>query len=560
MQSHNNTVDTWFTMIREGLLTLPRFQREEAWKPAQITGVLENMLRVSSLPIGSLLVLEVGDKEKFHARPIATAPNKKVKPRMHLLDGQQRMTAIWRSLNGSYDDITAFVSLENEDQPEVKIIKRYRNKSNKMMPSWAENPQKCLEKKLVPAKVLLPGSEGEVFKRKWVKKACPDDSEKGWEVSDHISELRQRVGKYNIPYLQLPEDTKRDTAIDIFITMNTSSSPLRDFDIVVAQVEDKKKTSLHKKISELKKRVPEAKEYGNVESMALAIGAMQLDKPALKSTYLGEDFGKNLMSKWKNIEHGMIFGLGFLRDEMFFTRKQLPTEIIVTLASALWANIPVDGADEEGRARTQIRKAIWRASFTDRYEKAATTRTFADYKAILSLIKNPGATETEKPDLFNDKENWLPKVDELVTGRWPRNRDRLGRAIMAVSLYKGGYDFADGAKAAPKNIGSREYHHIYPKKFISEKNYTDQEINSALNCALISWKTNRKISARSPKQYIKERAQDARATEKQVKQRLNSHLIPYDELIGGNFGEFLSARAKRIHEAMLLLVEGSVPQ
>ena len=411
---------------------------------------------------------------------------------------------------------------------------------------------------MIPAKVLLPSSKGESFKRGWVQKACKDDTERRWDISEHISILRQRVGKYNIPFLPLPEETERDTAIDIFITMNTSSSPLSDFDIVVAQVEDKKNTSLHQKIDDLKKRIPEATEYCKVENMALAVGAMLLDKPALKSTYLSEGFGKNLLSKWKKIEHGMQRGAGFLRDEMFFTRRQLPTEIIVTLASALWANVPNDGADDEGHARMLIRKAIWRSSFTDRYEKAATTRTFADYKAILSLIKN--SRSAEEPDLFDEEQNWLPKVDELVTGRWPKGRDRLGRAILTVSLYKGGYDFADGAKATPRNLGSREYHHIYPKAMISEKDFSDQEINSALNCALISWKTNRKISARSPKQYIKERAQDARASEEQVRQRLDSHLIPYDELIRGDFRKFLDARAKRIHDAMMLLVEGSIPQ
>ena len=48
MEARTKSVEDWFSMIREGLLTLPRFQRFEAWRPNQIEGVLENMLRVAS--------------------------------------------------------------------------------------------------------------------------------------------------------------------------------------------------------------------------------------------------------------------------------------------------------------------------------------------------------------------------------------------------------------------------------------------------------------------------------------------------------------------------------
>lgn len=74
MEARNKSVQSWFSLIRDGLLTLPRFQRFEAWKPNQIEGVLENMLREPSLPIGALLILEVRGDELFVSRPISSAP------------------------------------------------------------------------------------------------------------------------------------------------------------------------------------------------------------------------------------------------------------------------------------------------------------------------------------------------------------------------------------------------------------------------------------------------------------------------------------------------------
>ena len=248
--------------------------------------------------------------------------------------------------------------------------------------------------------------------------------------------------------------------------------------------------------------------------------------------------------------------MSFLRDEAIFNERLLPTEVIVYLTGALWAHVPVDGADQEGRARTLIRKAIWRASFTDRYLKTATTRAFADYKAIQDMIVNPDSNAA--PDLFDEAQNPLPPAAELIRGGWPSRKDRLGRAIVAVSLYGGGYDFADGAKATADNVRFREYHHVYPRSLVQDQ-FPDHEVNSALNCALISWKTNRKIAAKNPKQYLEERGQDANATEEQVRHRLESHRVPYDDLVNGDFREFIETRANLIHTSMQKLCEGSVP-
>ena len=371
-----------------------------------------------------------------------------------------------------------------------------------------------------------------------------------------IMRLRQRLASYPIPFLALPVVTEQETALDVFIKMNTSASPLKDFDIVVAQLEGAVGNSLHDMIADLNEKVPAASDYGKVEDAALAVGALLIGKPPLKRTYLDRAFGSELADVWDQVVVGLKRGVAFLRDEAIFNERLLPTEVILYLTSALWAQVPVDGVDQEGRARTLIRKAIWRASFTDRYLKTATTRAFADYKAMLDLIQNPAADAT--PDLFDEDQYPLPDANELTRGGWPSRKDRLGRAIMAVSLHCGGYDFADGAKATAENVRSREYHHVYPRSLL-EGVAPDHEINSALNSALISWKTNRRIGAKTPMDYLAERAKDANATEVQVRHRLESHLVPYDDLIGGDFAKFLKERAKLVHAPMQKLCQGDVP-
>ena len=549
MEARSKSVEDWFAMIRGAQVTLPRFQRFEAWRPNQIEGVLENILRSPSLPVGALLVLEVGDKELFHSRPISNAPEPNGLPQLNLLDGQQRMTALWKSVNDLYKEFTVFVSLENEDVPDVQIVKRYLNKAGNRLPAWANDPQATFERNLFPVSVLCPGADGEKRLDAWVEEANIDRS-----TDPAIGKLRQRLAAYMIPFLSLPVTTEQETALDVFINMNTSATPLKDFDIVVAQLERTARGSLHDMIDDLHEKVPAAKEYGRLEDTVLAVGALLNDEPPLKRTFLDKGFGGKLAAVWDDVITGISRSIDFLRDEGIYSDKLLPTEVITYLSASLWAGVPEDGADEEGWARTVIRKAVWRASFTDRYLKTATTRAFSDYRRLKELIGNPGYQPL--PELFDEEINPLPEVTELIRAGWPSRKDRLGRAIIVVSLSSGGYDFADGAKASANSVGKREYHHVFPKALISD-DYSDALVNSALNCALVSWKTNRKIGEKTPREYLDERAKDAKATEEDVRRRLDSHLVPFDTLIAGDYTKFLEARAELIHDRMKQLTNGS---
>ena len=159
-----------------------------------IEDVLENILRVPSLPIGALLVHEVGHNEVFHSGPISGGPTPTSMPQMNLLDGQQRMTALWRSLTDDYDEFTRFVSLRDEESPEIEIVKRHLSKSGNRMLLWADSPTECLERNLAPVSMLCPGSKSELAMDEWTEAA---GTEKG--TDRRIMRYRQRLKRvFNI--------------------------------------------------------------------------------------------------------------------------------------------------------------------------------------------------------------------------------------------------------------------------------------------------------------------------------------------------------------------------
>jgi hypothetical protein len=90
---------------------------------------------------------------------------------------------------------------------------------------------------------------------------------------------------------------------------------------------------------------------------------------------------------------------------------------------------------------------------------------------------------------------------------------------------------------------------------------------------LVTWNTNRNISAKEPVRYLKERVERAALGEEQIKDRLATHLVPFDVLnVGGyasitdpvqraaqirsDYERFLGARATLVAEAMGKLCDG----
>ena len=101
---------------------------------------------LQDLPVGAVLVLEIGNEEPFISRPIKGAPETGERITEHLLDGQQRLTGLWRGLNNNYKDRTYFLNLipdgETGTPYYVYSIARWKfNHDTNLRPFWADNPR-----------------------------------------------------------------------------------------------------------------------------------------------------------------------------------------------------------------------------------------------------------------------------------------------------------------------------------------------------------------------------------------------------------------------------------
>lgn len=583
----------WFTKINTGEIKLPRFQRFEAWDRHRINGLLTVV--VNNLPLGITLILNVGDEPQFVDRYLETAPNTGRRVTEHLLDGQQRLTAFWRMMNNNYEDLTFFVYVPEFAQSEEwkgfsdevcgYCQTRWFKTDGRKFPVWADSPSDILKRGLLPSNLLRPGDvSGEI--ETWLNTALrdkmPDNKDPNFatlyeayykereKVKGKVTELREIVTHYNLPFLALPATTPKETALNVFIKMNTNSKPLSLYDIIVAEIENVRGQSLHDLEVDLDAKHDNIKHYFELSDLILATSALLQDKIPNMRGQLEMDKSK-MIDNWDKLEKGLCKMALFMESQGIYDRQRLPTNAVLGVIAALYNYIPETG-DKRGQAEVMLKKYLWRAFFTERYENSTASRAYADYKALKGLLTGAINDEKKRPYELSDApifshEYDLVTVEELKSVKWPKGENVQGRGILAISTLLGAYDFADAQRATRDHLTKREYHHIYPDALLLEAS-----IDSflALNCALITNKTNRNIGRKDPLKYLKERYEWT--DQEIVDTRLKSHLIPVDELANGgyegladdrknekiknDFDAFLTKRAKLVHKAVELLCEG----
>lgn len=555
MEARNRNLADWFARVGSGQIQLPRFQRFEAWGSREVADLLQTV--VDELPAGAVLVLEIGDEPPFHHRPLAGAPAPTERMTELLLDGQQRLTALWRSLNDDYGDRQFFVDLSDIDADEdgrrdFRVSPQPRWwRDGQRYPVWCDDPHRVLERQLLPLHLLRPGSEAEAECQAWLRNATGGDVERLLELTQLANSLRFRFSAFNLPFLALPIGSSAAVVLNVFEKLNTRQVPLTAFDIIVARVEAETSESLHDLVASLEGQVPGLSRYISAAELVLPAAALFQDRRPTRRELIFLDF-ERMVREWPAMVRGAARLVAFLEEERIFDRTRLPSEVVLFPLTVLWANAP-DHPDQLGAVRTLLRSYMWRAFLTARYEYAAATASYQDFAQLLPAVQSGQATAAAP--IFEEP---LPDVEQLVAAGWPRRRERLARALLALSFRGGAFDVADGAPISTSNIDQREYHHLFPVAYLRDRGREEWEANRALNCALVTWRTNRTIGARPPVDYLRDRTEAAALGEDEVRQRLVSHYIDHDLLASGDYDAFLRGRAEALIDGIERLAAGVV--
>ena len=150
--------------------------------------------------------------------------------------------------------------------------------------------------------------------------------------------------------------------------MNTSSVKISTYDVGVALVEDETGKSLHEHVDALAAAVPRASDYADLPRLVLDVVALRQDRMPSQTGYRGIDYTR-MLAEWDSVVKGIQGMVTFLEDESIFDDQCLPSYTAIPIIVAIWEYLPTH-SDQLGNARHLLRKYLWRAFLTSRYEQS----------------------------------------------------------------------------------------------------------------------------------------------------------------------------------------------
>lgn len=578
MESRSMSVNDWIHGAVRGAMRLPRFQREESWDRKRVRKLLTALI-YKSRPVGALLVLENKLQRKvFATKPVDGFPefDKNVeKCTSYLLDGQQWITALLRSLHDNHDTDTFYIRFVEESSGRFDLAPLKPNidlddedTGVAVYPKTARfygNPDEEYKRGLLPIRLL--GSEYGSSLFEWARGTSVHDD---LNLIAFIFRIKGDLnGKY-IPYFSLPTNTDASEAIDVFIEMNTSPTPPSHFDIVVAQFEAKTRRKLPDFIERLREEVPEIDSIegkttrsGGIGNMALLGACLMQDISPTFSNFMKLDMPR-LEKDWDIFCGGVKETVNLLDELKIYSGEVLPTHVPLRVLPALWREIPKKGGARTDAMRI-IRAYLWRAFCTNRYSRQANNRLRDDFHRMKALLKEKRFPPADV--VFTAKDDFaVPSADDLLH----HGRGALGvvtRGVLVASLQGGGRDIADGKKYSRSNCDSRQKHHVFPKALLAEK-AKSEDADLALNLMWVSGFINRTVGAKYPGDYLLDRVRKSghRDPDGEIRSCLESHLIPADILmrctkdntrpLGDMYKEFIQDRAKLMAAKIKSLCDG----
>ena len=526
---NDKAIGNWLRLLKTEALCLPRFQRKQVWKNKNICQFLKTLLLDGETPVGVFLVLSTEpSKPAFpYPRTISGSIPRPGACNLLLLDGQQRLSALWKVFNDENEDYRYYIQFN--DNFEIEGVKAIR-KHTKIEEKRNQNPTGQYKNRWFPARLLNPLDDSEKLNT-WLRQL---DLEKlklpnSKNISRLITSTRkvfaeESKNKKIIPCFLLRNNIERKKAINIYQTINTNLVKLSDHYLAVAEMEKATGKSLYDMADKLIRQVSSVKclETDEIGELILKISCVLQNKIPSGQNYRKLDFEKILRDK-QRIFKGVAWAVEKLDEINVWYGNQLPSVIPLRVLPALCEDMPTSGRKLADANRIVI-KYLWHAFLTNRYDVQANDRLKKDCDDLKDYLI--GNKKEDNIRIFNKKEYEPPSLVELKDAGWPQTTNRLPRSILLVCCQDGAKALESEERLTKQNFKKRQKHHIFPKnKLVHTVGHAGYY---ALNCMLIPGDANNNYDNHYPGDYIQQAIDQLGnvGANRLILDLLGTHLIP----------------------------------
>lgn len=561
--------------VHEGKLQLPEFQRDYVWNEGDVRSLLESIAK--GFPVGALLTLERGGSIEFKPRGIEGTSVETIEPEHLLLDGQQRMTSLYKTIyskeparvrtaKGQVVERYFYLSIEGALAPmadleaAIELVPPDRiRKTNfgKDVELDLSSPAAEYEQMLFPLNQTLDPLS-------WILGCISHWTAKGEQRMEEIqrfqNDVLNRIQSYAMPVIKLSKDNSREAVCTVFEKVNVGGKKLDAFELVTAiyaasgfdlREDWAGNQRKHGRLGRLREKVPPKGVFADLAStdflqactvlhtrdvrlQAIADGATGKDVPAITCTreaLLGLPL--EAYQKFADaVEAGFLEVAKFLNEQKILWGRDVPYPPQMVSLAATFALLPPHLRNAV--ATDKLAQWYWAGVLGEFYGSATDTKVARDVPELLAWLEGGPVPRTVGDTSFQ-----AMRLDTL--------RSRLSAAYKgfhALLMRSGCRDFITGKGVETMTVFSDalDIHHIFPRAWCEKQGIPPQRYNSIINKTALSKTTNITVGGNAPSLYLTRIEDKHGLTPAALDDILRSHLIDPATLRADDFEAFWKAR------------------
>lgn len=513
---------TLISDIEKGQIKIPQFQREFVWEFKKCASLIDSV--VKGYPIGTLIFWRTKDRlrsiRNIGGCSLPEPPEGDFVD--YVLDGQQRLTALFASLKG--------LKVERDDHKSddfggMYIDLKAKEDEQIVITDVSDKDQESV----IRITDLLSG------KISFLAKFSAPYQEK-------IDEYRTRLLSYNYSTIQVRE-APIDIATEIFTRINVGGKPLTLFEIMVAKTfEPKRDFDLSEKFDELIEDLKPLNYETISDATILQTISLLLDNECKRQTILKLDKQK-FINIWSNaitaIESAVEYFKGFYRIPV---SQLLPYNALVVPFAYFFYHHP---DKPTGEKQKYLQDFFWRCALSGRYSSGVEGKLAQDVKRIDKILKDELPAYDWGIDTspeFISRNGWFSAGRSYV------------KAILSIYAYQQPKSFNDNSIVNISNYwlkqaNSKNYHHFFPRAYLKKVGKED-EANHVLNITIVDdFLNKREIKDQPPSKYMRKFERQ----NPQLQDAMKSHLIlDLDKfgVLSDDYDTFWEERAKAVSEEL----------
>lgn len=582
-ESHDTPLKALLDSVDSGALQLPEFQRSWTWDDNRIRNIIASLSR--GYPMGALMQLECGGDVKLKYRAFeGTDVKDDVDASFLVLDGQQRLTSLYRSLFSKKVVTTVDARKQPIERYYYLDIRRCIDPEEDRLDAIVSVPKSRVLTKDIGREVVRDLSTLEQELKEMCFPANMIFDEYDWLMPfiEHYgtqskefqdwktfkTDVLDTMTGYVLPVIKLGKETPREAVCKVFENVNTGGVSLTVFELVTASFATYD-FDLRGNWDDVVR--PRIWGEGNdiVTDVMHGVDATAfLTSMTLYSTFLAKrNFDKGHTSckkkdvldlkfedyqlSLKNLLDGFDMAREFLIGERIFRMRDLPYTTQVIPLAATCAYIGREKFKLQSTKKI-LRQWLWCGIFGEMYGGANETRYANDIEDLVDAIEGkPSPMRTVNAAYFQSTR---------LLGLQTRNSAAY-KGVMALVFREDCRDFIDGEQMTmvKSMMTPPDIHHIFPQAYCQKAGLARSKWNSIVNKTPLIFTTNRTIGGVAPSKYLPRVLREGEIDETELRMRIESHLIDYDALAADDFDAYFVNRAKRLLDAIEKAMGKAVP-